>query len=295
MHPDEPDDHPSDIRPYLCIPYWTTPLTPGGKWDDGDRKALPPQVVSYACESIRTTAYQPGKPIEISVDVRNSGGGNGAAVATVVVYWADPSVGFTKPTFLTATGVAVPVTRTTPGLTTTAPPMKATIPATAPNHVCLLVCVSHPQDRAGLACDPIHDRHWAQRNLMAVPAAPGAPAIVPFAAGNPYAEERIYRLAFGPVDEWRQRQVAEASGIEPSDIRAQVRLLDEDGAAVSEPGERTEVRLRLGPLEQRRFQALFELPADLPPGRGAAVEAALDDGQDQGPAGSLGVVLVPPE
>jgi len=141
--------------------------------------------VSYLCESIHTGPYKPGEKLDVTVDVRNSGGGNNAAIATVVVYWAVPSVGFAKPTFFAATVVAVPPSRNASGSVLTRT-MTATIPSTAPDHICLVVAVSHPQDKAGLACDPVRDRHWAQRNLVAVTTAVGAPVIVPFLAAKPF-------------------------------------------------------------------------------------------------------------
>jgi hypothetical protein len=288
------NEHPSDTRPYLCIPYWTTPLVAGGSWDNGEGRPLPAAVVSYACESIHTSPYQPGQSLDVIVDVRNSGGGNATSLATVVAYWAIPSVGFTKPAFFAATVVAVPPSRNAPGLTSTAK-MTATIPADAPNHICLVVSVSHAQDRAGLACDPINDRHWAQRNLLAVTAAVGAPAIVPLMAANPFATAKTLELRVGQVDERRAHRVASQFQTVPSGIRPRVRLLDEHGAAVSADGEETQTPVQLGPLEQRPFQLMIELDGEVPRGQSAAVEATLND-QSEIPrsVGSLGVVLLPP-
>jgi hypothetical protein len=291
-----PNDHPSDsdTRPFLCIPYWTTPLAPGGSWDTGETRPLPGAVVSYACESIRSGPYKPGEKLDVTVEVRNSGGGNSTALASVVVYWANPSVGFAKPNFFAASIVAVAPTRNAPGSTPTAT-MTATIPATAPDHICLVVSVSHAQDRAGTACDPVHDRHWAQRNLQAVTAAVGAPAIVPLMAANPFNTAMSFDLRVGPVDERLAHQVANAFHTAPSGIRARVRLLDDHGAAVSEDGEQAQISVDLRPLEQRQFQIMIEIDTDVPQGQSAAVEVGLHDhSHDRGLVGSLGVVLLPP-
>lgn len=296
MPPDrnEREGHP-DTRPYLCLPYWTTPVTPGGRWDSGEVRPLPGKVVSYLCDAIRTSAYRPGVPMEVTVDVRNSGGGNSASLATVVLYWAVPSVGFANPRFLAATVVAVSPGRAAPSTSRTAV-MTATIPAGAPDHVCLVVSVSHAQDRAGPACDPVNDRHWAQRNLTAATVAVGAPALVPFLAANPFDEGAVLQLAVEPVPWEAATAVAAAVGALPSDQRARARLLDEAGTALSVEGERTSTTVELGPLEQRPLQVLVSLEADVPTGRSAALELTLRDLRERGGAvGSLGVVLLPPE
>ncbi|MBN9099971.1 MULTISPECIES: hypothetical protein [unclassified Pseudonocardia] len=298
MRPDEPgrgDDQQPDTRPYLCIPYWTDPITDGGSWDDGSRRGLPAQVLSWACPSIHAGDYTPGRPLEVTVEVRNSGGGNAAAAATVVVYWADPTVGFAKPTFFAAATVAAPPDRTTPATATTAT-MTATIPATAPAHVCLLAVVSHPQDRAGKAADPINDRHWAQRNLMAVAAAPGAPALPRFAVANPRTEPATFQLRAGAVDERRARAAAQATGLELADTGFRVRILDADGAGVAGPGTVAATAVDLEGLERRDFQLLAEVDGDLAAGTAVVLEVLLVTGNGEGDVvGSLAVQLVAEE
>lgn len=295
-NPNEHGEGPADTRPFLCIPYWTGPITADPKWDIGQDRPLPNEVVSYACESIHTSAYTPGQPLDVTVDVRNSGGGNSTAIVTVAVYWADPTVGFAHPTFFAATAVPVPPSgRISPTFMST-PTMTATIPATAPDHICLVVVVSHPQDRAPTACDPINNRHWAQHNLQAVPAAVGAPAIFPFMVANPFDVGRSFELQIGPVDERRALLVAREFQTEPSNIEARMRLLDAHGAEVSNDGQRIQASVQLGPLEQRQFQLLIEIDSDVPTGQSAAVEAELFDQIQEGHlVGSLGLVLLRPE
>lgn len=288
-HPDEPPD----TRPYLCIPYWTPPITDGGRWDDGQRRGLPAQVVSWACESIHPGPYVPGQPLDVVVDVRNSGGGNGAAVATVVVYWADPTVGFAKPTFFAAGSVAAPPNRTGPEVVSTNT-LTAVIPASAPAHVCLLAVVSHSQDRAGKAADPINDRHWAQRNLVAVSAVPGAPVITPFSAANPSREESTMQLRAGQVEAIRAFAAAQAVGTTPADVGVSVRLLDEHGAALTGSAPIVATDLQLGGLERRDFQLLVEVDNDIAPGTSAGIEILLITHDGEGATvGSLGIAVVP--
>jgi hypothetical protein len=288
------EPYPPDTRPFLTIPYWTAAVSPGGTWDRGTDRPLPGAVVSYLCESIRPGPYTPGQPLDVVVHVRNSGGGNSAALATVVVYWADPTVGFAKPNFLAATAVAVPPSRNAAASVATRT-MTATIPASAPTHVCLLAAVSHPQDRAGTACDPVGDRHWAQRNLQAAAVAPGAPAFVPFVAANPFEVEASFELLLGPADERHVVRVAREFGTEPVGARATLRLLDEGGAEIAEPGPQTGIELGLGALEQRRLGLLVEVEDELPPNGSAPLQAILlDRSERERVAGSLGVVLLAP-
>lgn len=285
---------PPDTRPYLCLPYWSAPLAPGGSWDTGRDRPLPGGVVYYLCDAIHAGPYVPGQPLDVTVDVRNSGGGNSAALATVVVYWAVPTAGFGKPRFFAATVVAVPPTRTTPGFTST-PRMTAVIPADAPAHICLLVVVSHPQDRAGTGFDPVGDRHWAQRNLQAAVVAPGAPALLRFMVGNPFVRERSFVLAVGPADRRRAMRVAREVGTELADASVNVRLLDQDGAEVGEGGKQALTSLGLGPREEHAFQVLIEVGSDLPRGQSVVLEALLLDESAERVAGALGIVLTAPE
>ena len=294
--PHESEEHregPPDTRPYLCVPYWTTPLTPGGSWDNGEQRPLPSAVVSYLCPAIRPGPYRPGEPLSVTVDVRNSGGGNSAAMATVVVYWADPTIGFASPHFFAATAVSVMPGRTAP-LTSTTATMTATIPASAPEHICLLVAVSHAADRAGKAADPVGDRHWAQRNLVAVPAAPGAPALIPLTVANPFAEGGAFFVHLRPTEYERARLVARELGTIPADASVIIRLLDVDGGLVTEEGREVHLSMDLRGHQKRRFQVLLDLPAELEEGRSVGIDALLFSSNEQ-LCGSLGMVLVRPQ
>ncbi|GAB4079970.1 hypothetical protein GCM10028783_09180 [Modestobacter muralis] len=248
-------------------------------------------MTSWLCDAVHAGPYTPGQPLEVSVDVRNAGGGNSTAMATVVVYWADPTVGFAKPTFLAATVVPVPPSRTTPAMTRT-PTMRGTIPASAPAHVCLLVAVSHPQDRAGTVCDPVGDRHWAQRNLTATPVAPGAPALLPMMVANPLAEDGSFTLVVRRTDGLRARQVAAETGTVPGDGALLLRLLDADGAQVGRGGRSVYLELGLGPRDERRFSLLVEVVEELAPGTSLGLEAELFEQSGERVVGSLGMALV---
>jgi hypothetical protein len=285
------NDHPSDTRPFLCVPYWTSPLTSGGLWDTGESRPLPGAVISYACESVHTSTYKPGTLLDVTVNVRNSGGGSITPLVTVVVYWAVPTVGFAKPTFFAASVVPVPPSRTSPGSVSTST-MTAMIPATAPDHICLVVSVSHAQDPAGVVCDPINDRHWAQHNLQAVSVVVGAPTIFPIVVANPFEKPNSFELRVGAVDERRAHHLATLFQTTLSGVRPQLRLLDEHGASISS-GETVQVPVDLGALQEKPFQLLVELDTELPPGQSTAIEAVTSrSGQNSQAVGSLGVVLL---
>jgi len=274
------------------MPYWIKPLIAGGRWDDGQVRPLPasPDVISYMCQAIHPGTYVPGQPLNVSVDVLNSGGGNTTAIVLVTVYWADPTVGFAKPKFLAATTVLAQPSPTAPAFSTTAI-MTGIIPANAPAHVCLVVSVSHPQDKAGNVCDPVGDRHWAQRNLMAAVAAEAA--MISFAVGNPFNRDKKFDLLVQPVGARRAAPLTSQFGAIPVQIEASLRLLNEQGRPLSDKGPQARAAIRLGPSEEQRIKLEVELNGRLSARQAIAVEALLlDASQDGRLVGSLGAVIL---
>jgi hypothetical protein len=144
--------------------------------------------------------------------------------------------------------------------------MTGRIPAGAPAHVCLLVAVSHPQDKRGPVADPYNDRHWAQRNLTTVTAASGAPAVMSFGVGNPRQRDGSFELRVTQVDEAHKPLLAKAVGAQPTEMRPTVRLLDEGGAELTDVGQRASLAMDLGPRERRPMQLMVSLDADVPAG-----------------------------
>jgi hypothetical protein len=284
------EEEPVDMRPYLCIPYWTAPISPGDTGDTGELRPLPGNVISWLCPGIHASPYTPGEQLDVHVDVRNSGRGSATALATVLVYWADATVGFTKPRLLGAASVAVQprggraVTRTISGV----------IPSTASNHICLLCLVTHSLDKPGNTPNPLGDRHWAQRNLTAVGASPGVPVIVPFLAANPFAHEAGFQLRAQMLEFDLLRQLALHIGGVPTDMGVHVRLLDERGGVIGE-GPRAGTALELDVGGQRLFNVALELLGELSADELIAVEAVLVANELEHPVGSLGIVLRNPE
>ncbi|MRX42119.1 hypothetical protein [Agromyces kandeliae] len=250
---------------------------------------MPSQVVSWLSPAIVAGPYQPGETLEVAVQVRNSGDGNSASIATVVVYWADPTVGFAQPEFFGATTVAVPPARTSP-LTVTTPTMRRTIPASAPDHICLLAAVHHPQDRAGTVCDPVGDRHWAQRNLTAVTAQPGAPAMIPFDLANPTADDGEFVLLVRRTELSAVMPVVAELGAELSEIPPIVTLHGPDGRALTDPMRELSHGLSLAAHERVRVELAIEPEGELSPDAAIVAEAVLLR-HDEQPVGSLGFVL----
>ncbi|MHA6203517.1 hypothetical protein ACXU4B_03720 [Dyella soli] len=286
------DTGPGDTRPYLCIPYWAAPRFPGDEVDIGFVRALPNDVVSWECPGIHASPYEPGKELEVTVDVRNSGHGNTPVIATVVVYWADPTVGFAKPHFFAVGTVAAPPMRdpSQPGVVNVT--MRATIPAWAPNHVCLLAYVTHSLDPATLVMDPINDRHWAQRNLIAVSTAKG-PVLVPFVVANPLQTEGVFELKARVYERRELELLSYRMKLEPTETALRMRIADGLGKAATE-AERNLVRtnLALGAGKQRRYSLVFEPETPLIEDRMVAIEVTLVTGGDRDRiVGSLGIVV----
>lgn len=289
-----PADETPDPRPYLCIPYWTAPLTPNGGWDTGQKRDLPASVVSYLCPSIHAGAYTPGGPLDVTVDIRNSGDGSATSIATVVIYWDDPTVGFAHPHFFAATTVPVPPSRNAP-MTVTTDTLTATIPPDAPPHICLIVAVSHPQDPAETICNPVKYRHWAQRNLVHAVTAQGAPILIPFRAANSSRAAGTFTLRADPVGGPQAQTLADEFGARASDIVVRMRLLDDAGAQLSDESEHPRASVALEPLEDQSFQLMVEVDQNISSGSAAPLELVLaEQGGEDAIAGSLGVVLLPP-
>lgn len=287
--PDDPfysEKQSVDVRPVLVIPYWA-PAFPGDSGDNGENRPLPASVISYLCPSIHASPYAPGADLTVTVDVRNFGDGNSPSLARVTVWWADPSTGFVAdPERLIGVDV-VPVPPRGEALATTRPLTKR-MPASAPDHVCLLAAISHPLDLAGSTTpNPAGDRHWAQRNLWVVHAVSELPIVVTFIAGNPFDEETEFTVMAIAVREEHYRALAYAVDAEP--IRLDARLsLGERGDYGHEP--RAGQRIQLRGREQRPMQLRVELGAAPRSGQFAGIEIVQTSGKD-GPIGSLGVVL----
>lgn len=291
-----PDNNqPGDTRPYLCIPYWEGPRFPGDAVDIGQLRPLPPGIVSWECPGIHATPYMPGEELEVTVDVRNSGNGSATAVATVVVYWASPTVGFTKPTLFGVAAVAAPTMRDPlePGVASVT--LRALIPATAPEHICLLASVTHSFDPAPPLIDPVGDRHWAQRNLVAVSASV-SPIIVPFLAANPLDVEGLFDLKARLLGRRELELLALRLKAEPGELALRMRLVDALGnalgnAATGAAGEPV-TRLVLCAGRQRRFSLVLEFAQSMPASQLVAVELSLTQSGDPPRAvGSLGIVI----
>jgi hypothetical protein len=276
-----PEDRTVDGRPYLSIPCWFGPL------DDGTIRPLPSHIVHWLCPSVRPGPYTPGELLEVTVDVANHGPASAAVLATVAVYWADPTVGFAKPTFFGATLVAVAPRG---GQSRTAA-ITGLIPASAPTHICLLARVTHPLDPAGPAANPIGDRHWAQRNLQSVVAVPGAPTVVPFNLGNPLLREARFELRLNVVRRERLAALAKALYARPAEDELAPLVGWPPGSQelVTPDGQLSE-GLSLDVGEQRPMELVTGVRSELGRDELAAVELTLLAYGEQ-PVGSLGIVV----
>ncbi|HEX5498014.1 MAG TPA: hypothetical protein VFX03_02265, partial [Thermomicrobiales bacterium] len=156
------------------------------------------------------------------------------------------------------------------------------------DHICLLARVSHQYDRAGLAVDPVNDRHWAQRNLTSVQAQPGVPFVFPFEAGNPLDEEAEFLLTVRQASEERFVGLQQALGADP--VMADcIAGLSEDGGIGA--GGEDALRLALGPKEQRQVFLHVEMQSRTGPGRFATLEISQTLPSEERVVGGLGVAV----
>lgn len=286
-------DGPSDQRPYLCIPYWTVPLSPTEPPDNGVERPLPATVISWDCPGIHAGAYSPGLPLDVTVDVVNAGGGNQTALVTASVYWAEPTVGFVKPEFLGA--CVVPVSPR--GGRARSPLITGVIPASASNHICLLAVVTHPLDPAGKVIDPLNKRHWAQRNLFAVSASAGQQVRFPFTVANQFHEEGVFELLARPL---REKQLStlglrlRATPLEEG-IRS-LHLEDSTGRLIAEDRRTPVAEFKLKAGGTRTAFLVLDLDRNLEPHEFTAVEVLLNHHSEKMTKtfGSLGLVIQPP-
>ncbi len=280
MHDDEHNGEHQDARPFLVIPYWPATATDPG--DTGSARPVPTTVPWYMCGGIRTSTYQPGQVLEVAVDVRNFGGSNAPSLAQVTVWWTDPTLGFlVKPENLIGFRT-VPVPPR--GGTATTAIMAKEIPASAPDHICLLARVSHQLDTAPPLPDPVNDRHWAQRNLSVVTVTPGAPATLSFVVTNFLADAATFRIRMAPVE--HVEMLAGTDGVDGrplTDVQATMRLGDRSGEG------RIEIDVGLSAGEVRELDAEIVVPA-LDDGSFVAFEISQMLGDTT--LGGLGLVVV---
>ncbi|NUT46766.1 MAG: hypothetical protein HOV94_05515 [Saccharothrix sp.] len=285
--PDVPEGHDTP-RPstYLVIPY-----LPGDRGAPGTDRPVHAPAIWWLCPSLHVTGtpgpgvFEPGKPMNITVDVANFGTGTGAAVVSVVVWWSRPSTAFTELHWFGQDVIAVP----SHGAVASTRPMTGAIPVDAPPHVCLLAratALASPLPPGGVA-DPINDAHWAQHNLDAVTVPAGQPDF-PFrfawSAGNPGADPARYQVSARPSGPRTLEALAEMFRAHP--VRdADLRLLigDAEGPQSLElPGGAQQDMLLSGvlgtPLEPGTFTAIDIVQVDVT--------------DEQRMVGAVGLVLV---
>ncbi|QNB01219.1 hypothetical protein [Massilia sp. Se16.2.3] len=281
-------------RPVLFVPCYPPPSGFGD--DTGIDRPVPGGIPYYLCPGIQVdTPYRPGAPLSARVTVANWQGGNSASIAMVALWWSPPLSGTTVPDPSRFIGFAT-VPLPSHGARNTTAPMTATIPASAPSHICLLAKVWHALDMppttqiAGKAveiADPVRDRHWAQHNLVAVAAS--AMQLLPFLATNPLAEETVCELLIQPVDFRKSMAFADREHTEPVQTNALFRLegLPDGARPAGENGLRHRFYLRPG--EARELVLSVEPGHELQPGAFSAFEVLQFNGGE--PAGGFGIAI----
>jgi hypothetical protein len=89
------------------------------------------------------------------------------------------------------------------------------------------------------------------------------------------------------------RVVAHQFRVAASDMAVKLRLVDTQGAPLSEQGQQAHMQVQLGPLESRPIQVEVETDGVVPASQAVVLEAfLLDPRQDGLIVGSLGTVLL---
>jgi hypothetical protein len=155
----------------------------------------------------------------------------------------------------------------------------------------LLAYVTHSLDPAKTAADPISDRHWAQRNLIAV-SAKISPIIIPFDAANPFDTERPFELRVRALDPRALELFALHKKLEPTVVQPRMQLLDGLGRPVTDRTGEAQTQLALGPHGRRRYSLVLEIDQHMAAHQLTALELVLYQSKDQqAPVGSLGIVV----
>lgn len=272
-----------DVRPHLVIPYWAQSTGGQTQSDDGTMRPVPAGIVGYLCPAIHASAYEPGKDLTVSVDVSNFGDGNSASLARVTVWWSDPTTGFVLDPAQLIGQTVVPVRPR--GGRSTSPPITARIPPSAPIHACLIARVSHPLDPAGTVPLPAADRHWAQRNLVAVSSQQGVPVIFTLLAGNPFLEASDFKLIASVMSEEEHSSLAREIGLMPHRADARVSLRADRDAR-----ESPELSVTLRPKEKVPVSVTVYV-GGTGPRRGEFLGVRILQHGHQGEAGGLGIII----
>jgi hypothetical protein len=193
--------------PWIVVPYWTgdqgrktieRPLPPAPV----PGSAVPPSVLSYACNSIEVIGgppgiFTPGAPTTVAVTVRNYGKGAGLDLVKLNLWWSAPTTEFGKLT-LKPPMAQVAAILGRDGLAQRPPlvqNMTFTTPFDAGPHICVVVRATvgdpvlplDPNTSDGIPvwpADPTGNRHWAQRNLHAVSANSSGKFHITFSSAN---------------------------------------------------------------------------------------------------------------
>lgn len=269
----------------LVIPYF--------KGDRGlpDRPIIDPW---YYCPSIRVTGtpgpfeFVPGNPMRVTVDVTNHGAGTSVAATSVVVWWAEPTTGFTTLNWFGQDVIAVPSHGTHVARTR---PIEGTIPASASPHICLLarataLASSVPPDATP---DPINEPHWAQLNLTTHRMAPDQNNFsFGWVAGNPGRARSSYVLRVRPANERALEILGHALGARP--------VSTPDIALAIKGADGTQLMLDLDGGEQQPLHLTGQLPEPLEQDTFTAVEVVqldVTENPDGVPVGAVGLIIRP--
>ncbi|WP_435283215.1 hypothetical protein [Streptomyces koelreuteriae] len=285
---DEQPQGEGNDRPFLYVYSFPPPILPLAQEDNGNRP-LPKSVCWYLCSGIQPlTPFKPGEELTVQVSIGNWQGGNSTSMAYVGVWWSFPVSGPVIPDASKFIGFS-PVKVPPHGGRAETTPLTAKIPASSGNHICLLAKVWHPLDNVatgGLA-DPVNDRHWAQRNLAASPAA--TPQPFTFLATNPMDQEATYQVDIRPVPQELWVNLPTDERMRPVHASAWLSLTCMASAEEVQGQNALTHELTLGPHEQREMELLVVVTDEI--GGGAFAPFQIVQYREEKPVGGVALLL----
>lgn len=286
--------------PYVVIPYFAN-----DKGRPGIERPLTSAHPSWLCPSIDVVGgpyFTPGAPLSVRVRVANHGGGPQIDTVNVIVYWADPTTGFTASKTYLGQG-AVDVARG--GGSGQTPVITGMIPGTASSHICLLALAYTTGDvpKTGSPVDPVNDRHWAQLNLNVLAADWNGGFGFTFFAANPFAKGAAFDVVARMVNRQSLEAVSRyvrADAQVTEDVRLTLRPMNIRGTYARDAASEREsrVRVELDGGARQAIQIRGQLPGVPEPGRFVAVEVVQMHGgpeREERVIGSIGLVIVAPQ
>jgi len=281
---------------HLVIPYYES--------DTGDRliEFSTKHAISWLCPSIKinggvytTSSESLRGDIKITVDVSNYG--NKDAHATLRLFWAKPSCGFSSPTLKpiasTDFNVIPSINNPSPEIT-----WKEEDRLDIPEHICIVAVVESFGDNADGLFDPSSDRHYGQLNIRLMHNESDILQPVVIFITNPYPNDSIATVHLRQLSDGQLHLLESLYNAKSVQINLQsvhFQLIENNQDELSS----SELFFELGPYERRPCQVIVPHMHQLKELEFAAIEIEeilkpLSDNKEvsmKASYGTLGIVI----